>query len=342
MQRELSTLEEYLGPLARGPGKLDLPDLPKNYLSPFTRNWNNHKHPDFIFTFWPVTEEYYSPLNALYLHELSHFREAHEHPHILSRDGLLPLLWFFENNPIPQTKTKLLVHERFQHFIPSAWWQDSGTYRLSGHPDRPFTWEKKTAPKRLLLHGIVTQNFIDLNYLKKRLDRMFALVEEKKLQIEGVDCFLIFRDDPYHWCETDQLVGQFMQEISTALKGQATFFSEKEIINKNSFANYEVFELNQMYFSADNYINFLTLTRGASLLESAPAKEGEYFVPQSPFHGFWVNPSPEHRPYSPEVQDYLEKMRGISLIDEKEERKNYWPRDFWLFAKALLEQAPPC
>jgi len=341
MQRELNKIEDYLGPLPHGPlEKLPTQGLKENYLNPFIRNWNNHKHPDFIFTFWPVTEEYYSPLNALYLHELGQFSEAHNCSTILSRDGALPLLWFFENNPVPQTKTKLLVHKSLQHFVPKSWRNNVGSYELGNHPERAFKWEKRQDPRTIIIHAIITQNFLTLDYVKKRLDLMFQLIDEKKILVENFECFFIFRDDPYHWVETDKLVCQFMQEITATLKGSVKFYSEKEILNKNTFANSYLFELNQNYFSTDNYINFLGLSRGASLLESGHP-QGK-FIQLSPFHGAYIKDNLQAPSWDDKTQEYLEKVRGISLIDDKEERKNYWPRDFWLYAKALFELGPKC
>jgi hypothetical protein len=339
MQKELQNLKDYLGvQLPHLPLPLGEEELPPHYVDPFTRNWDNHKYPDFIFTFWPFTEELYHPLNPVFLHELDGLGQTHDWGAFLSRDGLIPLLWWLENNPLPQTEAQLFVHKRFQNLLPKSWWENIGTYRVASAEE-----EKNLVPRnRVCLSSIITQNFISTEFVEKRLDEIFEQLEKIKCDPLSFDCYFVFRDDPYHWVETDKLVNEFNSLVGQRLGKKARFFEEKEIVGKSSFLDCYYADFNMQYFLSDDYIQYLALSRGARLLLQPEIEEGESYSPVSPFHGLLINKSPQVKEWPSEIQEHLNKVHGISLIDEKGERTAHWPKDFWLYAKKLLELDPQC
>ena len=82
---------------------------------------------NFLNYLWPVALPYYSPLNPCYLVGTSAEKLLSQSPVWFARDGLIPLLWFFRQNPEPlEFQGRLWVQESLEQWVPNAWRKSHG------------------------------------------------------------------------------------------------------------------------------------------------------------------------------------------------------------------------
>lgn len=64
---------------------------------------------------------YYSPMKACFSFEVGNLDLITHLSPVLLRDGVLGLIDFFNNNPVPQEKTLILIHKSLSYLIPNRW-----------------------------------------------------------------------------------------------------------------------------------------------------------------------------------------------------------------------------
>lgn len=119
--------------------------------------------PDFYI------ENYFSPFNLIWLHQLNSNDIFQNDLVFLVRDGLIEMVRFFVQNPSPSKshKAMILFPKEFSHFIPLAWKKVSCSYSF---------FEKKNiffgTSENILVTGHLTPETFDENKFKKVLDEL--------------------------------------------------------------------------------------------------------------------------------------------------------------------------
>lgn len=287
----------------------------------------------FTSRLWLATREYYSPIDLIFLCQSFNPLRMNHRPLWLARDGLVPLLWFFKQNPEPREFMQhLLVHEDFAQFVPPNWRPVTGTYRVE-NTARALGAE----PQRLLLTSVVSSAFCSLEHLKLALTELEERYGTEKLhQMEKI-CYL---PTEFFGNTKQDFHAEFMFEICRRLGTQ----NLKSLGNLNlevmtSFEGTEVIELNERFLTPDNYVVQSILQRGGRLPEAQNARKGGAFASLSPFHGFRIHED-LHVPYALETEGAAEGF--FSKFDEiMHSQANLafpWPTWVKNWAKSLAEK----
>jgi hypothetical protein len=237
---------------------------------------------------WPINLRYYSTLCPIFLHEIqaiSHFSFSNTW---LIRDGLIPLIWFFKNNPKPlkSWKSRILIHVDLIFCVPPAWIGVVGVYKL-------LSEEKKGSKSGILLLGLVLHEYCSLRTLDSLLsvinaNREFNLVSESSLR-----ALLVVKTDSALEAENSHFHAQYFLKLFEYFGQSIEILGWPQFQKIGSFEKFRVIDLNDQKLCADNYLIHHALSRGASVFRALSPKVGlsferaEYY-PLSPFHGFKV------------------------------------------------------
>jgi hypothetical protein len=244
--------------------------------------WNNPLATHFQNLLWPAGMAYASSLNPIFACELKSLEELEERPLWLLRDGLVPLRWFFKLHPSPprlRPNQRILVDESLADFVPEAWRDCTGSYRLAS--TRPILTRGP-----VLLAGLAKDSYIPHKSLERRLNSLSIARRKQK----GHLAYLPARFSETSGAETEVFHGRFYGLLHAKIPA-IEFCNWPQLIARESFAGLTLLDLNQKLLIADSYLSHLPLSRGASPLESERAGKGERYVPLSLSHGMIVNSS---------------------------------------------------
>ncbi|HEX4922772.1 MAG TPA: hypothetical protein VFV50_01755, partial [Bdellovibrionales bacterium] len=220
---------------------------------------------------WPVTRDYYSPVELIFLCQSYDPLRMNQRPLWLARDGLVPLLWFFKMNPEPGLfQQQLLVHESLQSFVPPAWREVTGTYKVVNNPAQPAR-----PATSLLVTSLVSEAYCSAKVLRAELDALKARYGEAGLKNLKKYCFLPWS---FHG-NKPEFQTEFIIEICRALGAEDLQpLSYARLDAMASFDGTEIVDLNENLLCADNYLVHTLLQRGAQLPHAQAAGTGGAFV----------------------------------------------------------------
>lgn len=242
----------------------------------------NEKNKGFISYLWPIGQEYYSPLNPIFLTSNYPIDVLNEHPMWMARDGLVPLLWFFQMNPKPgRFKQKILIHETFSPFVPEAWRNNMGTYRVDS------TKTDQISVNKVILTTYISEMFCSQEYLKKLLAQIATTVGEENIRNITKYLFCLDKNLGYGQETKHQIVPEFMRQIYKVFGTEE--YQLWNWTNLDAYPNFEGFhycEISEMLLCADSYVAHHVAKRGARpLLNSRPKEQDEELIELSPYHG---------------------------------------------------------
>jgi hypothetical protein len=219
--------------------------------------------------FWPAANEYYSPLNPIFLSQ--RLRQFHRRPHWLIRDGAKPLSEFFRRNPKPLgLQTRLYIEDSLVKAAPEAWHSHLGTYRMVSLPSI------RVKITKTIFCGIALPEYHSaFEWPSKRL-RQWALTKNYfylpaqplKGDPQGVDLL------------------NYVSLLHSRLGRQLIPLSWAQIHLSGSFAGYELVDLSGKQLMADSYFAHVLLAKGAYLRAKPYSNDGHSrLVELSPYHG---------------------------------------------------------
>jgi hypothetical protein len=240
----------------------------------------------FLNVLWPVSLPYYSPLNPVFLAQCAGLEALDKHPHWFVRDGLVPLLWFFEQHPSPRKlRSRLWVHEELGRWVPPAWRGHCGTYRLETTPGR-----ERAAARGLLLTGIMMDSYCPLSRLDAHLDSIVARygrrLDRMELALFAPACFGQRGETPAH-----EFHAEFMLRLCRKLGSSVRALSWARLEATESWEGFDVIDLTDRHLCADSYLLHLAVSRGANPRFEGQGQSGGDFVALSPLHGFRMHHS---------------------------------------------------
>lgn len=289
----------------------------------------------FVNTTWPMSSQYYSPINGVWLMQVTDVRTLGKRPFWLIRDGAVPLTWFFHRHPQPpQAETRLFIDEDLIHLVPAAWSTHVGSYRL--HSEAPPTEESRAA-----IVGLAAENYASLKFVRERA----KMIAQHESGVASFDLYL-----PARWStggdeDRESFHANYFHEIYRAFPQKTRVFTRTELIGTFDLQNVRVWDLNEKLMISDNTLVQALLKKGAQWPRSRAAMKEEKYVKLSNFHGFILNSAPEVST----SDDIQSSMKSAQRFHEKVDdlyrssafREFPWPNWFaqWVQSAALV--APP-
>jgi hypothetical protein len=281
---------------------------------------------EYLDFLWPIGMTYASPLNPLFLVECSDPRQLSRRRTWASRDGLVPLLWFFHQNPEPRGFSgELLIPSDFSACVPHSWRKQVALVDWTSS-------ERPAARPKFLLTGLAMNTYCSIEQLEEilgALQRDFGDLrrcETRALLLSRFDGWGQEHDHDYH--------PRYFMKLHTAF-GEFQPMKWPEFDSNSDLRGWTVIDLNGRSLVSDSFLTQNALGRGASLwtprtLDAMPTSASEY-IPLSPYHGARVHsryPSQTFLPLSPEQ----EKRFAFALASETN-RRFPWPNWFTSWAQ---------
>lgn len=234
----------------------------------------------FFNGLWPVSESYASPLNPIFLLDLQKLSSFSEKESWLIRDGLLPLLWFFVNNPEPgRFKSTLRIHADFERFIPDAWRPQVELYEL--FPDENAPDPRQGAGNRvreLLLTGLIMPSACSLNRLECDLAEIVKFVGGKdKLPGIKIRAFLPARFEVTDRDNGPSFYNLFMKTLFQSLGLEIEFLEYESLRWMYASSQVWMHEFNEKLLYSDSILSLLCLSKGHRQIPMGPARKKPRF-----------------------------------------------------------------
>lgn len=293
-------------------------------LAPSKRNLNlNPKIMDFWNSCWPVHMEYKSPIPLLVLSAVENMTQLNLEKQWIVRDGILPLLAFFQKNSEPpkNLKTKLYVSETVAEIIPTAWRNCFGLRKLS-------TLQREAPVHNLILTGLMSKNYVNLSTVTTQIEKLKA--EKKNKGFKTLSIFTPPRYFGYGAEHDHEFIYAYAEKIISNLGTANKIYEWLSFQTEQSFSGFQAVDLNSEFLVSDSYLLHHMYARGASAQETHSSSAE--VISLSPFYGWkLISQLPKQKQHEvwtrisevEEYQRYLEKM-------EIEKINNRFPWGDWL------------
>jgi|GEM_PF-1125605 len=266
---------------------------------------------------WPISVDYYSQLNPIFLHHMDDIELFKYAPVWLIRDGLVPLIWFFKKNPSPPRwwVSQMLVKPSLASFVPDEWRRFFGTYRIRQNI------QQEESPKRILLVGLMTDVYCsqaELNYQIKKLAEKLGKSNLKAIEVSAIlpgkfSCLLETDKITYHFEYALKICNYFGTQVKTLKWNQ--------FLRSESFQESMIVDLNDHILCSDNALIHHALSFGGRLpscfgTEQMETAMDSQYMAVSSYHGFEVRR---------EISAKMETQDDWSALDDylKFEKKIY-------------------
>lgn len=218
---------------------------------------------NLLKNFWPFCEPYFSAVNPIFVMEgwERHLIEAGARWQ--SRDGILPLFWFFRTVKPSDFPAKLWIHRDMESLIPDSWQKEVGLYEIENKKNGPSQKEADT----ILLAGLICPPFINEPELEARLEQLIERVGSERIKKMKIEIFMPFRGSGIFWSHFDEEVYLSLPlKIAKILGGDVQPVGWQRLETMKSMSNTIYFELNAGWIVKDSSILHMALSRGAQLL----------------------------------------------------------------------------
>ena len=217
----------------------------------------------FFDLVWPAGHVVASPLNPVFLLDLPKLASERASERWLVRDGLLPLIWFFSQNPEPGNfKQKLLVPIQFQEYVPNAWRQQVELFELFNE-----TANQPQEIRELLLMGVLMPSMCSI----ARLERDLKMIVERiggpqalsKLRIRA---YFPFKYEPPAEFNGTAFYLRYSQLLFKYLGADVEFLEYESLQWINLESSTSVHEFNEEWLISNSYLKLLSLSKGHHFL----------------------------------------------------------------------------
>jgi hypothetical protein len=252
-------------------------------LTGLERNKESH---DFFQNLWPASEAYISALNPIFLADLHAIEATNPKSHYLVRDGILPLMWFFSQNPEPGNfKGKIRVHSDFEELVPDAWREQTELFSLFAEKSAPQA--KNAAPtksiKQILLLGVIMPSVCSLPRLESDLANVIEFAGGKEeLEKIKIRAFLPFRMEAANMFSGHAYYNYFCSTLNRILGFNVEFIEYESLKWMYLEPGTWVHEFNEKYLYTDSYLSLLAMSKGGNFIPSVQGSSVVAEVSESP------------------------------------------------------------
>lgn len=231
----------------------------------------------FTGTFWPFTDDYFNPLNAVFSVQILSEQILNRRPVWYLRDGLIPLIWFFKTFSQPKNiKSTLIVPVKFAEIVPIAWRAQVKYYEIVQ------VEADVSAVETLYVVGLIGAPHLDLDLLKNRIHSAQKLLGARLNKIEK-----LFYVPARHGDVRDQ-IAQFeaYRELFEAFGFNGRAIDWHEATGSRLSQKSAVLSLVADAIINDDYATQVGASRGAIQTHLLKVKSlSDIQIPLSPYHG---------------------------------------------------------
>ena len=230
--------------------------------------------------FWPVSEDYASALKPIFLADLKAWSERESNTSFLVRDGLVPLVWFFMNNPTPNGfNSTLRIHSDFECYIPEAWRPQVELYEFFSDTGAGYLGTQDgltNEVRQLVLMGIVTPSFCSLSRLQADLKEILAFIGgPEKLDKVRIKAFLPVRDEGVTYHSGIGFFPNYLMKLYEGLKADIEFIELEGLKWMYFDPGTWVHEFNEGHLFKDSFLRTLALSKGGRFIPTAGQDHSE-------------------------------------------------------------------
>lgn len=225
-----------------------------------------HHSKNLIHYLWPMSIQYQSSLNPIFLCESPSFAQLNQCPAWLIRDGLVPLLWFFHLNPKPiGFKTRFFIHQSLEAFVPAPWRSKVGTYQIrSNHKPQSHK------PSNILFVGNLFPDSTSPDTTLHILDTFIQKFGKNHLKFSNKFAYFSsktnrFRQDTEHFFAPDFYL-KIYKKIGTDIEILNWAQFESQVYARNAL----IVNINDDFLCADSFLIHHALAGGAHLFQADP------------------------------------------------------------------------
>ncbi|MBK9294003.1 MAG: hypothetical protein IPM57_06090 [Oligoflexia bacterium] len=283
---------------------------------------------------WPIAMDYDNPLNAVFLLQIPHLEMLNQKSVWLIRDGLVPLMWFFNKNPNPKNvKSKLLVEQSFADFIPNKWRDRFGTYKIVTKNMKPY--------KNICVSALLLEAYCSLDYFVNSLKESTNILDKNYFKMPKTS-FFVHRFGYSNPANEQIYSSRFMLELFKHFGLNFNPINWNQLSEQSEYNETLYFDFNEKLLIADSFITHLILSRGGQILNDKNELSGKY-IPFSIFHGVLVEENLKKtniKQLSNKDKNQYELLnkRLVSAMTSEANKKFPWPNWFAEWTMASTKQ----
>jgi hypothetical protein len=202
---------------------------------------------------------YFSPFRAAFLFETKPQSISYFSP-FLARDGVLTLLHFFYQHPLPIDPTiRILVQRSLLPLVPKAWRKNVFPYGLV---DKTKKEDFDTFKIIFVLSGLGSKQS-RMSYIEKQIEAAVSAADGRKMQIQCLSVWSRIEETAPVRDELNRYQNDVLVEIATrtGIRPINRTFKELEMSNLSDWHFCDLNEFN--FYYADSYLNHFFYSQGA-------------------------------------------------------------------------------
>ncbi len=230
--------------------------------------------------FWPATQEYFNPLNAVFSAQVLSLTTLRSRPIWLFRDGLIPLMWFFKTIPSPKgLQSKMILPIKFANVVPQAWQQNVKYYEIVQAPNA------LADISAIYVAGVIGALQLDLDILRARFAQAKDVLGDRVQKVEKY--FYL----PSHSGDKRDPTIQFeaYRTIFSELGFNGRPIDWAECVSSRHSTKSTVLSLLSDLVVSDDYVTHVSASKGSYQFHLRAARSAvDIQIPLSPYHGFEI------------------------------------------------------
>lgn len=226
-----------------------------NYLSTV-----NHGELTYFHYLTPFSNPYFGPLNPVLLfcgHSKTTFNDK---SHIMLRDGLIPLTYFFKESDPKDFECTFYIPAEFWFLVPKEWRTKVKFFRISAKT----IYNAANLPKKIILMGTLNSTFADGDEFAEDIRNLVASLGGKdNLKNIDVAAYFSFKRNDLWGRWDDENILEYSKVLFNEIKMDIKFPQLDNIMSESGFKDVLYHEVNRGYFISQSYMSQHLLSRGA-------------------------------------------------------------------------------
>ncbi len=229
--------------------------------------WMDKLYTDYL---QPFSLEFFGPKNMMLLFGGHEFCNLTDRTQLVARDGVIPLLKFFQELNPKDLDLTLYIPKDFCFLVPNEWRSKVKFYSVKSN----IQYSSSNLPKKLFISGILNSTLADPDELEESLKHLVSVLGEKNIANMDIMAYFPNKRSDLWGSWDDENVLKFSALIFKYLKLDIKTPLWPKLHNESDFKDCLYYEINSGLFIKHSYLTNFTLSRGAGLLEDRPLEQG--------------------------------------------------------------------
>lgn len=272
---------------------------------------------------WPMTLAYPIDFPQTFICGIDSIESLNQFGSGLARDGLIPLMWFFQKFKKPAAyRGRIYLAKGLQDYVPTAWRKNIGTFEIRRLPT-------KTRYSNLLLCATHSDRPISQEQLLVQISKARKLARKLGINLNKTEA-LIFRNS-HHNQNSEVEFSKFHLLLFKYFKENIKFNDFHKLRERITSSQSLVINLDDSLICKDHYLTNYMIARGGSSLECELAprlKTGDHEIPLSLTHSVYLNESPNFKNLNAGFLKHISQYQLKSVKTKPVDRLNPWPQWF--------------